>query len=266
VFERLTRFTNDYDPPERRQQLLAAYADERGGSRDKRPRSPRFGAQLRAGPGGAVLSADRAAIRALAALNAGRRAEAANAIAPILPAAPGGRPITPHLNLALGAWYQASGNAGAAELRALDWLGARRPPAQAYVWRASYPWKRKEYTKVITALETGRNRVDSGAPFLPLLVTAARAQGNDSRAEGYTRECAAEDRRNPSAMLSAITFRGSVAPSGIYADCVRRLGHEPEGEGFKGKTLQILKKPVEAGKGLTQKLRDRFRKKDTADP
>jgi len=44
------------------------------------------------------------------------------------------------------AWYQASGNAGAAESRALDWLGARRPPAQAYVWRATYPWKRKEYS------------------------------------------------------------------------------------------------------------------------
>ena len=262
VFERLTRVTGDYDPPERRQALLATHADEAGGSRDKRPRSPRFRAQLRAGPGGAVLAADRAAIRALAALNAGRRADAAKAIAPILPAAPGGRPVTPHLNLALGAWYQASGNAGAAELRVLDWLAARRPPAQAYVWRATYPWKRQEYGKVITALENGRERVGSGAPFLPLLVTTAKAQGNDARAEKYTRECEQEDRRNPGAMLSVITFRGSVAPSGIYADCVRRLGREPQAEGLKGKSLEMLKKPVEAGKGLTRKLRERFRRKD----
>ncbi len=262
VFERLTSFTNNYDPPDQRQQRLAEHADEVGGVRDKRPRSPRFRAQLRAGPGGAVLSADRAAIRALAALNAGRRGEAATAIAPLLPAAPGGRPMTPHLNLALGAWYQANGNAGAAELRALAWLDARRPPAQAYLWRAAFPWKRKEYTKVIAALENGRRRVDSGTPFLPLLVSTAKAQGDDRRAERYTRDCAAEDRRNPSAMLSAITFRGSVAPSGIYADCVRRLGREPQDEGLKGKTLQVLKKPVDAGRNLTQKLRDRFRRKD----
>jgi predicted Zn-dependent protease len=264
VFERLTRFSGDYDPPERRQ-LLAAHADAAGGSRDKRPRSPRFRAQLRAGPGGAVLVADRAAIRTLAALNAGRRAEAAKAVAPILPAAPGGRPISPHLNLALGAWYQANGNGGAAELRALGWLEARRPPAQAFLWRATYPWKRKEYAKVITALESGRQRIDSGAPFLPLLVTTARAQGNEARAEDYTRQCAKEDQRNPAAMLSVITFRGSVVPSGIYADCVRRLGHEPRDEGLKGKSMEMLKKPVEAGKSLTRKLRDRFRRKDEPD-
>ena len=61
-------------------------------------------------------------------------------------------------------------------------------------------------------------------------------------------------------MLSMLTFRGGVAPSGIYADCVQRLGHEPEDEGLKGKTVRLLKKPVEAGKGLTQKLRDKFRR------
>ncbi len=265
VFERLTSFTNNYDPPERRQQLLAEHADPEGGSRDKRPRSPRFRAQLRAGAGGAVLSADRTAIRALAALNAGRRAEAAKAIAPLLPAAPGGRPSSPHLNLALGAWYQANGNTGAAELRALAWLDARRPPAQAYLWRAAFPWKRQEYAKVITALENGRRRVDSGTPFLPLLVATAKAQGDDVRAEEYTRECAAEDRRNPSAMMSAITFRGSVAPSGIYADCVRRLGREPADEGLKGKTLEVLKKPVDASKNMTRKLRERFRRKERPD-
>ncbi len=115
---------------------------------------------------------------------------------------------------------------------------------------------------MITALEDGRRRIDSGAPFLPLLVITAKAQGNEGRAEKFTRECAEEDRRNPSAMMSAITFRGSVAPSGIQADCVRRLGREPQAEGLRDKTMQVLKKPVDAGKNLRQKLRDRFRRKD----
>lgn len=260
VFRQLTEATANYDPPQRRQQLLAEYADRKGGSRDRHPRSPRFRAQLRAGAGGAVLVADRAAIETLAALNAGQRDLAGQRVAALLPAAPGGRPISPHLNLALGAWYEASGNHGAAELRVIDWLGARRPPAQAYVWRATYPWKRKDYRKVVAALEDGRKRLDNGAPFLPLLVTTARAQGDGKKAEAYARECRKEDERSPAAMLSMLTFRGGVAPSGIYADCVQRLGHEPEDEGLKGKTVRLLKKPVEAGKGLTQKLRDKFRR------
>lgn len=262
VFERITGFGKDYDPPERRQQLLAEHANEQDGGRDKRPRSPRFRAMLRAGSGGAVLAADRAAIRVLAALNAGRRADAAKAIAPILLAAPGGVPLSPHLNFALGAWYQASGNVGAAELRALAWLNARLPPAQAYLWRATYPWKRKEYSKVIASLESGRKRLGSGTPFLPLLVTTARTKGDESRAEQYTRECAQEDRRNPASMLSVITFRGGVAPSGIYADCVSRLGREPAPAGAQDKTLQMLRKPIETGKSLAQKLRARFRRHD----
>ena len=260
VFRQLTESTANYDPPQRRQQLLAEYADKQGGSRDRHPRSPRFRAQLRAGAGGAVLAADRAAIETLAALNAGQRADAGKRVALLLPAAPGGRPISPHLNLALGAWYEASGNRGAAELRVIDWLGARRPPAQAYIWRATYPWKRKDYRQVVQALEEGRKRLDNGAPFLPLLVSTAKAQGSESKAEAYARDCRKEDERNPAAMLSMLTFRGGVAPSGIYADCVRRLGREPADEGFKGKTMTLLKKPVDAGKGLTQKLRDRFRR------
>lgn len=260
VFRQVTEATANYDPPQRRQQLLAEYADKKGGSRDRHPRSPRFRAQLRAGAGGAVLAADRTAIETLAALNAGQRAEAGRRVAALLPAAPGGRPISPHLNLALGAWYEASGNRGAAELRVIDWLGARRPPAQAYLWRATYPWKRRDYRKVSAALEDGRKRLDSGAPFLPLLVTTAKAQGDEKKAEAYARECRKEDERNPAAMLSMLTFRGGVAPSGIYADCVRRLGREPEDEGLKDKTVKLLKKPVDAGKGLTKKLRERFRR------
>ena len=260
VFEQLTKVTANYDPPERRQQLLAEYGDRQGGSRDRRPRSPRFKAQLRNGAGGALLDADRAAIETLAALNAGRRADAAKRVAPVLRALSGGRLPSPHLNLVLGAWDEASGNSAAAEARATDWLQARRPPAQAFIWRATYPWKRKQYRRVVTTLEAGLQRLDNGAPFLPLLVTTAKAQGDEAKAEAYVHDCRKEDQRNPAAMLSMLTFRGGVAPSGIYADCVRRLGREPAEEGLKGKTMELLKKPVEAGKGLSQKLRERFRR------
>ena len=42
--------------------------------------------------------------------------------------------------------------------------------------------------------------------------------------------------------------------------CAGAQAAEPADEGFKGKTMTLLKKPVDAGKGLTQKLRDRFRR------
>ena len=115
-----------------------------------------------------------------------------------------------------------------------------------------------ESPHVARVMDVGK--LDNGAPFLPLLVTTAMARSDESQAEAYTRECRKEDERNPLAMLSMLTFRGGVAPSGIYADCVRRLGREPPGENLKGKTVELLKKPVEVGKGLTQKLKDKFKR------
>ena len=256
VFEQLTSFNRDYDPPEQRQKLLAEYADSKGsGHRDKTARSPRFRQWLHDGRGGAVLVADRNALRLLASLNAGKLDEARNLIDTVKPAAQGAEPLSPHLNLALGTWYNAKGEQAEAEQRALSWLRARRPPVQAYLWRASYQWNRKEYALVQTTLESGTKRIGSAAAFLPDLVSTAKAMGSDKRAEDYTRRCRDEDRKGASAVFTMITFQGGVAPSGIYAECVRRLGHEPADDSLGSR---IVKAPLRAGEAVTKTVKGFF--------
>ena len=76
-------------------------------------------------------------------------------------------------------------------------------------------------------LEQGRRRVGNSAPFLPHLVSLARAAGQNDKAEDYAVECLKEDQKNTSNMIANMV-RGQQVPSGLYADCVQRLGHVPQ--------------------------------------
>jgi Zn-dependent protease with chaperone function len=256
VFNAIGALGSNYDTPAKRQELLAAHAEEKHLHADRKPRSPRFRQNLREGSGGTQLAADGSALKTVAAIVAKRNDEARRLVAPILPPA-GGDPLTPHLNYALGAWYIADGHPELGEARASAWLRSARPPAQAYLWRAYYQWARKDYLQEIATLESGGKRIGSLVPFLPHMVTAARSLGQKKRAEGYVKRCAAEDRKNPNLMMSLITFQGNVAPSGIYAECVRRLGYAPADE--QSTAMKMIMKPVELGKSLTGKIRTKFK-------
>jgi len=194
-------------------------------------------------------------VQLLASLNAGKPDEARRLLDAVKPAVPGAEPLSPHLNLALGTWYNANNEPAAGEQRVQSWLRARRPPVQAYLWRASYLWNRKEYGEVQATLESGTKRIGSAATFLPYLVSASRAMGKTARAEAYTVRCRDEDRKGANAVLTLITFRGGVAPSGIYPECVRRLGHEPPDDSLGTK---IVKAPLRAGKSLTKTVKGLF--------
>ena len=73
----------------RRQELLAQYADQKyaGKRRDKTPRSPRFAATVRQGPGGTLLSADSDGVETLSAVSARKIDDARRHIGTLLPAA-----------------------------------------------------------------------------------------------------------------------------------------------------------------------------------
>ncbi len=258
LFDGLTQFNRDYDPPKRRQELLSEYADEKGLRADKRPRSPRLRQQLREGGGGAQLAADRASILTMDALNSRNTSAAQRAVAPILPrGGPDGDPLSPHLNLALATWYIAANQPANADVRVRSWIRSRRPPAQAYILQAYLQWNRKQYGDVIKTLERGRRRTGTGAPFLPYLVSAARANGQKEKAESYVAQCAEEDRKGPNAVVALITFRGSAAPTGIYPECVRRLGYAPERPNLMQRAVS---KPVELGKKGVEKVKGLFRR------
>ncbi|MFO1425404.1 MAG: M48 family metallopeptidase [Steroidobacteraceae bacterium] len=262
VIEGLTSFNREYDPPRVRQENLARFAQQHRlkGRPPAKPAS-QLREALHGGAGGALLALDAAAIRALEAMNARRLPAAREAIGPVLAASPGGVPPSPHLNLALGAWEQLNGHPERGEAHARAWLAARRPPANAYVWLAYYQYLRREYEPSMKTLERGRRRVGSGAPFLPHLVSVARTAGQEQRAEKYALDCQEEDRRNTSNAVAAF-FGNNRVPSGLYADCVARLGHEPRPQGASGAALQALKHPIDSSKGLAAKIRDKFRSRD----
>jgi Zn-dependent protease with chaperone function len=258
VTERLSSFNRDYDSPDVRQQALAKHAQAHRvkGKRAPHPAS-NFAKTIKQGSGSSLLSLDDAAIRTLDALSAKDVSKARATAQRLLAASVGGNPPAAHLNLALGVWYQANGRADLAEQRARAWLSGQRPPAQAYVWVAYYEATRNQLTRAITTLERGRHRVGNASPFLPHLITLARTSGQQQLAERYTQECKEEDRKNSSSVVTAF-FEGNQVPSGLYADCVQRLGHMPSDENA---LVHAVKNPVEATKGFASRLRDKFRRK-----
>lgn len=260
VVSGLSSFNREYDSPDERQAGLARYAREH--REKKRAASPTsaFKQTLRQGPGGRLLILDDAGVRVLEALNARNLAGAERAAKPLI--ASGGKLASPHLNFPLGAWYHARGRAEIGERHARAWLTAKRPPAQAYVWVAYYQANRKEYGRAIETLEKARKRVGNSAPFLPHLVSLAVGAGRKEKAEKYTRECAKEDQKNAAAMVTQF-FKGDKVPSGLYADCVNRLGYQPKSEGLamnKESMTNAVKKPLAAGKNLTNRIRNKFRR------
>ena len=260
VIKGLTSFNREYDSPAVRQQNLSQFAHDHrlAGKPPVRPVS-QLAVALRQGHGAWLLALDAAAIRTLDALTANNRTAAQTAITPLQAASPNGNPPTPHLNLALGAWQEANGHPEQGEARARAWLTARRPPANAYVWLAYHQFKRKEYSNSMATMERGRRKIGNGAPFLPHLVSVAHTAGDDQRAEKYVLECKAEDGKNISASIAAF-FGGNRVPSGLYADCVQRLGHEPKSALESNALMQTLKHPIEGSKTLAEKIRNKFRK------
>ncbi len=254
----LASFNRDYDTADERQLQLANYAREH---REKQlptvKPTRRFKEVLRTGSGARLLAADAAAIRTLNALSTHDMATADKNVKIAFPIPSGSRVPSPHLNFAIGAWNHVHGRPKTGEQYARLWLAARRPPAQAYVWVAYYQATRRELSAAIGTLEQGRRRVGSAAPFLPHLVSLARAAGQNDKAEAYALECLKEDQKNTGNMIANMV-RGQQVPSGLYADCVQRLGHEPQAGKDQNAALQVLKKPVEASKSLAERMREKL--------
>jgi hypothetical protein len=124
---------------------------------------------------------------------------------------------------------------------------------------AYYQAQKKNYAGALETLETGRKRVGVAAPFLPNLVSMARAGGQKPRAEAYTRDCAREDRKNVGNAVTSV-FKGKSAPTGLYAECVRRLGYEPKDSSAESVVMHAIKNPVETGKTLKEKVKNAFQR------
>jgi Zn-dependent protease with chaperone function len=264
LFDGIAEMGKDYDSPEQRQEKLTKHAEKSGYEPgDKKPRSPLFAQNLQQGRGGALLDADAAALTAVAALEAGDMKAARTAISRLLPEAPvpaatgnkkgkknaatkpkdaPAKPLaSPHLAFAVGKWLIGQNKADQAEVHAKEWVAFSRAPAKAFLWRAAHQASRKEFAAANTTLGEGRQRLASGAPFLPQMVTYARAMPDIPRARALTEQCKNEEQKDKSTVNKMTDFLKSGAPSGIYAECLARLGTDAPPTEKPGNLLDPLK-------------------------
>ncbi len=86
IFDEVDKKTKDYDSPTERRRLLSEYHNKSPAPPgDLSARAPRFADILQNGRGGALLKADAAALRTLAALESGDMAKAGEAAAALMP-------------------------------------------------------------------------------------------------------------------------------------------------------------------------------------
>jgi predicted Zn-dependent protease len=250
----LAPFGADYDTPEQRLDAVRAHLQQNAGARrDKTARSQRFKEILRDGPSGALLTADRAGIDVMIALASNDASTAMTKAPALLGAAAHGDPSSAHLNLALGSWYEHSGQRPLAEQRAIAWTSTELATRSGYLWRASYQSERREFDAALATLQLGATRLNDRAPFLAPMIAVERDKGDKSAAETLTLECA---RVGNSASLSTVAkvVSADTRPTGVYADCTAALGYDPIAQTTQSAT-DVAKKATGFGKGLFDSLK-----------
>jgi Zn-dependent protease with chaperone function len=228
AFASLSGFGADYDTPEQRAEAVQAHLQPVAAARrDKTARSPRFRQVLRDGPAGAMLAADKAGLDVMAALAAGERMQAMMHSPALLKAASGGEPASPHLDLALGSWYDAAGQRDLAEQRAVAWTATPLATRSGYLWRASYQAARGEYDAALATMDLGAGRLGDRSLFLPQMVAMNRQKGDTKTAERLTLDCAKADTKASLGTATKLAQGGLEPSGGLYAECTAALGYDP---------------------------------------
>jgi len=232
AFAGLANWGTDYDSPEQRSMAVLVHVQKTStGRRDKTPRSPRFEAEVRAGPGGRLLAADRAALEVLAAMNGGQPGSA-DAAATGLLADPALLAASPHLNLAAGTWLDTVARKPAeAEQRAAAWSATDLAPRAAYLWQASYQVRKGDFANAMATLDLGAGRIGDRNLFLPQMIAVAKGSGDLARADELGMECsragAGLNMANVARLLDATGGGAGAQPTGVYGECVAALGYDP---------------------------------------
>ncbi len=257
AFATLAPFSTDYDTPQQRADAVATHLQQTAGPRrDKTARSPRFRQVLRDGPAGRMLEADRAGLEVMAALAAGDRGAATGPAEHLLQGAGAGEPVSPHLNLALGSWYDGTGKRDLAEQRAAAWTATSLATRSGYLWRASYQAQRAEYAEALGTLDLGVTRLGDRSLFLPQMVAMTKQKGDIPAAAKLTLDCARED-TDVSVGTVAKLVQNDTSPSGLYAECTAALGYDPIAKASQqGKDAsELTDKGVGFGRGLFDSLK-----------
>ncbi|WP_129646889.1 M48 family metalloprotease [Peristeroidobacter agariperforans] len=147
---------------------------------------------------------------------------------------------SPHFKLAAGAYYEAQNEPVKSDAAIVEWLATPRAPVIAFVLHADYQSSRQNYSGALATLDAGRMRLDAPVPFLPPMITAARLNKDEALAERLTLECKAAEQQSL-LVKTANVFTGGK-PTGVYAECISKLGRLPAAAQGEGGWLDRLKR------------------------
>ncbi len=173
---------------------------------------------------GELLNLDELAIAGMSALERDDTAKGIQALRQVVTS----KGNSPHFKLASGAYYEAQNEPVKSDAAIVEWLATPRAPVIAFVLHADYQSSREDYSGALAILDAGRTRLDTPVPFLPPMITAARLNQDEALAERITLECKAAEEKSWLDKASDVLTGGK--PTGLYAECIAKLGRLPEGE------------------------------------
>ena len=135
---------------------------------------------------------------------------------------------SPHFKLAASSYYQELKDEVKSDAVLVQWLAEPRAPAVAFLKHADNQAARGELTAAVATLDTARARLGTGVPFLPAMITTAKANKDEILAEKFTAECKTAEESD--LLTKGIKIFTGNKPTGVYAECVARLGRLPAGE------------------------------------
>lgn len=232
-FDELLKFSSPYSSnDERIEQIKQEFAT--GGGRDMTA-TKKLKYRRQAKDNGELLNLDELAI---AGMNSLAREEVHAGIEALRQVATS-KSTSPHFKLAVGAYYEAQNEPIKSDAAIFEWLATPRAPVIAFVLHADYRSSRKDYSGALATLDAGRTRLDAPVPFLPPMITAARLNKDEALAERLTLECKAAEEQS-FLVKTANAFTGGK-PTGVYAECITRLGRLPAAAQGEGGWLKRLK-------------------------
>ncbi len=192
---------------------------------------------------GELLNMDALAISGMSLLGSQDTASGIDALRQVVAS----KVDSPHFNLAASSYHQEMKDAAKSDAALVQWLADPRAPAVAFLRHADNQIERGALTEALATLDQGRARLGTGVPFLPTMITTAKANQDEALAEQLTIECKTAE--ESSWLTRGVKIFTGNKPTGVYAECVARLGRLPAGEKTSKGVLSLFdRSESDAGK------------------
>lgn len=234
-FEKLLALSAPYSSNEERLQQVQLLSQQESDSRDM-VATKKLKYRKSAKDNGELLNMDSLAISGMNQLGTKDAASGIDSLRRVVAS----KVDSPHFKLAASSFYQETKDAAKSDAALVEWIASSRAPAIAFLKHADNQVSRGELTAALATLDAGRARFGTGVPFLPPMITTAKTSNNEKLAEQFTVECKTAEQSNW--LSKGMKIIAGNKPTGVYAECVARLGRLPAGEKTTKGVLGLFKR------------------------